>query len=349
VDVGDAVRTSGPVTVVRSDCELVCPRIDDELRSQGVNLVLTNGGLSEERFVRSVREADLLLTCYQPVTAAVIAAAPRLRAIIKYGVGVDAIDIEAAKAQGIPVVNVPDYAEETVAEAAFAHMIALAKKVTPLQREIRAEGWAWPEPRWLGTDIAGKTVGLVGTGRIGTCMARMAGAGFRARVLGYDPFVSDEQMRNHGIEKLDSLDQLLRESDFVSLHATLTPESRHLIGEHELAQMRSTAFLINVSRGELVDEQALVAALTEGRIAGAGLDTYGQEPLTLTGHPLEPLFAMENVILLPHLAFYTEQAMDRLEQEVLERCAEALSGARLTVRSGDPRLASQVQGVVIDV
>src|SRR5262249_8207073 len=154
-------------------------------------------------------------------------------------------------------VNVPGYAEETVAEGAFALMIALAKKLVPIAREMTAQGWAAPTPRWLGLDLSGRTLGLIGTGRIGRSMARMA-AGFRMRVIGYDPYVPARAMRASGIEKCDALDALLAASDVVSIHAVLNAETRHLIGARELAGMKRTAFLINVSRGAIVDEAALL-------------------------------------------------------------------------------------------
>ncbi len=329
--------------IIRTDRELETPHLDAELRRRG-KLVLLPDGIDEAALAAEVAEADLLLMCYAPVTARVIGAATRLRAIVKYGVGVDAIDIPAAMAKGIPVVNIPEYAEETVAEGAFALMIALLKRIVPLDRQMQAEGWAWPEPRWLGSDIAGKTVGIVGLGRIGRSFARMAGQGFRARVIASDPGVSAEEMAALGVEKVD-LRVLLAQSDIVSLHCTLNDTTRHIIGAAELAAMKPTAFLINTSRGALVDEAALVAALTEGRIAGAGLDTFSAEPLSLTGHPMSPLYALSNVLMLPHLTFYTEEAMERLERETLERCAEALEGRPLLVTSHDPRLRAQVKGV----
>jgi D-3-phosphoglycerate dehydrogenase len=270
----------------------------------------------------------------------------KLKAIVKYGVGIDAIDIEAAKRRKIPVVNIPEYAEETVAEGAFSLMIALAKKLIPLAKTIHRDGWAWPETRWLGCDLAGKTVGLVGTGRIGRSMARMAGAGFRARVLGYDPHVSAAAMREHHIEKCDDLNAMLVQSDFVSIHAVLNQDSYHLLGASELASMKADAFLINVSRGAIVDETALLTALKSGQIAGAGLDVYSQEPLAKSGHPLSELYAMDNVILFPHLTFYTAEAMYRLEEETLQRCFEALDGQPLVIKSRDPRLLGQEHGVI---
>ena len=166
------------------------------------------------------------------------------------------------------------------------------------------------------------------------------------RVLGFDPFVDREAMRRAGVEKCDRLSDLLPMADFVSLHAVLNSDTRHLIGRAELELMKSSAMLINVSRGALVDEAALVEALLSGRIAGAGLDVFSQEPLSLSGHPLSRLFALPNVLLTPHLTFYTHEAMERLEQETLERCDELLEGRPVLVKSHDPRLRSQSHGVV---
>jgi D-3-phosphoglycerate dehydrogenase / 2-oxoglutarate reductase len=329
---------------VRTDRELECPGIDAGLRAAGCDLVTLPDGISEGDLIAAVRDADLLLMCYTPVTARVIAAAQKLKGIVKYGVGIDAIDIAAAMARGIPVVNVPDYAEETVAEGAFALMIALSKKLLPIGREMAAKGWAWPTPQWRGIDLAGRTLGLVGTGKIGRSMARMA-AGFRMRVTGYDPHVPAEAMRAGGIEKADDLDELLQASDVISVHAVLNAGTRHLIGARELAVMKPSAFLINTARGALVDEAALVAALRDKRIAGAALDVYGAEPLH-TGHPMSPLAAMDNVILFPHLTFYTAEAMARLEADTLARCEEMLQGRPVLVKSHDPRLRAQRHGVM---
>ena len=329
---------------VRTDRELECAAIDAGLRAAGCELLLLPEGTGEDALCAAVRDADILLMCYAPVTARVIAAAPRLKGIVKYGVGIDAIDIAAATARGIPVVNVPDYAEETVAEGAFALMIALVKKLMPIGREMAAQGWAWPAAPWLGLDLAGRTLGIVGTGKIGRSMARMA-AGFRMRVIGYDPHVSADAMRAGGIEKADRLDALLEASDVVSIHAVLNADTRHLIGARELGLMKPSAYLVNVSRGAIVDEAALVAALQGRRIAGAALDVFSQEPLTQTGHPMSALYAMDNVILLPHLTFYTAEAMVRLTDDTLARALEILDGRPVLVKSHDPRLRAQRQGV----
>ena len=331
--------------IVRTDRELECPHVDAVLRERGHDLVLLPDGIGEDELVEATRDADLILMCYTPVTVRVIEGAKQLRAIVKYGVGIDAIDIDAAKTHRVPVVNVPEYAEETVAEGAFALMIALAKKLVPLDRTMHRDGWAWPQQAWLTNVIAGKTLGLVGVGRIGRSMARMAGQGFRARVLGYDPNVTADTMRALGVEKVDDLHAMLKQCDLVSVHCTLSDQTRHLIGASEFAAMKPSAIFINVSRGALVDEIALLIALKEKRIAGAGLDVFSQEPLALEGHPLSDLFGMDNVILMPHLTFYTHEAMRRLEDETLERCFEALEGRPVLVKSKDPRLTSQTHGV----
>jgi len=333
------------IKIVRTDQELECPHVDRVLREKGVNLVLLPDNIDEDRLIQETRDADLILMCYTPITARIINNAVKLKGIVKYGVGIDAIDIEAAKARKIPVVNIPEYAEETVAEGAFALMIALAKKLVPLHSEMQQEGWAWPTARWLGSDLAEKTVGLVGTGRIGRSMARMAGAGFRARILGFDPEVSAETMRANGIEKADDLNAMLEKSDFVSIHSVLNEATHHLIGTKELASMKAGAFIINVSRGAIIDETALLVALKSCQIAGAGLDVYSEEPLSKSNHLLSELYAMDNVILLPHLTFYTTEAMRRLEEETLQRCFEILEGRPVLIKSQDPRLLEQKHGV----
>lgn len=258
----DRSRLPRNFKVVRTDRELEMQAVDERLRAWGAELVLLSDGTPEDRIAQEVADADLLLMCYAKITRRIIEQATQLKAIVKYGVGVDAIDIDAARERGIPVVNIPAYAEETVAEGAFALLMGLFKRFKPLQHVMQTQGWAWPESRWLAQDLAGKTLGLVGCGRIGRSMARMAGA-FRIRVLAYDPHVNDAQLPA-GVERCSSLLEMLPRCDAVSVHCVLNRDTRGLLGERELARMKTSAFLINVSRGELVDEQALVAALQGG-------------------------------------------------------------------------------------
>ncbi len=333
------------IKIVRTDQELECPHVDQVLREKGFNLVLLPDDVNEHELARETQDADLILMCYTPITAQIIENAENLKGIVKYGVGIDAIDIEMAKARKIPVVNIPEYAEETVAEGAFVLMIALAKKLIPLNRTMQQDGWAWPSARWISSDLAEKKVGLIGTGRIGRSMARMAGAGFRARILGYDPNVSAETMREYGIEKSEDLKTMLSQCDFVSIHCVLNDVTHHLLGKEELASMKSGAFIINVSRGAIIDEVALLTALKTRQIAGAGLDVYSEEPLSKSNHLLSELYGMDNVILLPHLTFYTAEAMHRLEEETLQRCFEILGDRPVLIKSKDPRLQEQKHGV----
>ena len=331
--------------IVRTDAELECPLMDQTLRDWGHDLVLLLDGTSEKHLIEHTRDADLILMCYTPITANVINNAANLRGIVKYGVGIDAIDIPAAQARGIPVVNVPEYAEETVAEGAFAMMIALAKRLKPIGRAMELGGWIWPETRWLANDLAGKTLGIIGAGRIGKSMARMAGAGFRMRVLGYDPGKPSDHFATSNIEPRDDLHQMLAECDFVSVHATLSDGSRHVLGQTELNCLRPHAIIINSARGALIDEEALTNMLLDGKLGGAGLDVYSQEPLNQTDHPMRALYDLDIVILHPHLTFFTLEAMERLEQDTLDRCRELLTGRPVLVKSRDPRLRNQQQGV----
>ncbi|MBM3569020.1 MAG: C-terminal binding protein [Alphaproteobacteria bacterium] len=331
--------------IVRTDRELGLPGVDAALRAAGHELVLLPDGVGEDELIRAAAEAALILMCYTPIGARAIASAPRLKGIVKYGVGIDAIDIAAARARGIPVVNVPEYAEETVAEGAMALLLALAKRLQPIGRAMAEQGWIWPEARWLGGDLAGKTLGLIGLGRIGRSMARMAGAGFRMRVLAYDPHAEAERFAAAGVERRGDLLAMLAECDAVSVHCVLNQESRGLIGARAFAAMKPSALFVNVSRGAIVDEAALLAALAERRIAGAALDVYASEPLRRHGHPLSALYAMDNVILFPHLTFFTQEACQRLEADTLARCFEILEGRPVLVKSRDPRLRAQGPGV----
>ena len=326
--------------IVRTDAELYLPTLDERLRADGHDVILLPDGIPETALIEATRDADILMMCYTPVSRRVIETAPRLRGIVKYGVGIDAIDIPAAKDHGIIVVNVPEYAENTVAEGAFLLMLALLRKLPALSATMRADGWAWPEPRWMGSDLSELTVGLVGLGRIGRSMARMTGAGFGAKVIAHDPHQLEAAFSAAGVEPVE-LDELLSRADAISLHTVLNDETRHLIGAAELARMKPGAVLVNVSRGALIDEQALIRALDEGRIGGAGLDVFEREPLD----PSHPLQGRHNVILLPHLTFWTHQAMERLEEDTWARLCELIEGRPVTIRSKDPRLQAQAGAV----
>ncbi len=341
----ESVTNLSGVRVVRTDSEIQCDVIDEWFRSRGAELVLLPADVNEDDLCQAVAHASLLLMCYTTINSNTIQVAKQLRGIVKYGVGIDAIDIEAATQCGIPVVNVPEYAEQTVAEGAFCLMLALLKKLLPVHQAMQQSGWIEPSNQWLGHDVFGKCVAIIGAGRIGRAFARMAGSGFSARVIAYDPFVSAAELAQLNIEKMDDLHALLAQADVISVHTVLNDDTRAMIGRKEFAAMMKQPIFINVSRGALVDEMALLDALNNHQIRGAGLDVYSSEPLNRTSHKLASLFDRDNVIVTPHLTFFTHEAMQRLTTDTLARCQELLLGKSVTLRSTDPRLVAQ-QGVL---
>jgi glyoxylate reductase len=239
------------------------------------------------------------------------AAGPNLRIVANFGVGYDSVDVEEATRRGIVVSNTPDVLTEATAELTIALLLALLRRVAEGDRLVRRhEEWALAPTFMLGEGLAGKTLGIVGLGRIGREVARLAEA-FGMRVV---------HTRGSGPYQELPLDRLLAEADVVSLHVPLTPETRHLVGARELVLMRQTAVLVNVSRGPVVDEGALVEALTAGRIAGAALDVYEREPEVSAG-----LLRLENVVLSPHLGSSTHAA----REEMGMLCSEALEAVLL--------------------
>lgn len=307
--------------ILRTDAELfIIEQYLDELSA--VADVVTTESYDEDELAIAAQDADLILTCYTNISAKVIAGAPNLKGIVKYGVGTDAIDIEAATEAGVMVVNCPDYGSDTVADHAFALMISLARKIPVLDRALRDNAWVWPELEYLGVDLSGKTIGLVGFGRIGRCMSRRA-EGFGMTRLVCDPYVEPESVAEFGVQ-FATLDDLLERADFVSIHCVLTPETTGLIDALSFERMKETAYLIDVSRGAVVDEEALIRAIDDKQIAGAGFDVFADEPLT----PDYPLLGRDNVILTPHLAWWTKEAFERVELDTVTAVREILGGVR---------------------
>ena len=274
----------------------------------------------EDAAIREIADADLIVVCYAKVTAGIMEAAPKLRGILKWGVSVDSIDVEAATQRGIPVAHCPHYGTNTVAEHTFALMICLARRMGLLNAAMKDRGWMWPDPACAGIDLSGKTLGILGLGRIGRALARRAEA-FDMRILANDPYVEPDPGPWKDL-RFVGLDELMASSDFLSINAVLTAETRGLVGEEELRRMRPSAFLINTARAAIVDEAALVKALSERWIAGAGIDVFWQEPPP----PDHPLLTMDHVVLTPHFAYYTTEAEKRLDTEALEAVRDLLAG-----------------------
>ena len=253
-------------------------------------------------------------------TAAMLGEVSRLRLIALTAVGFDMVDVAAATARGVLVTNTPDVLTETVADLTFALLLAAARRVCETERWMRAGQWQKLGVTPMGRDIHHAKLGIVGLGRIGAAVAERA-RGFRMSVLYFD-FVRREDLEREFGYRFVPLDTLLRESDFVTLHVPLLPQTSGMIGAAELALMKPTAYLINAARGPVVDEQALIAALQAGRIAGAGLDVYESEPV----HSSSPLLAMENVITLPHVGSATEATRQAMVDLATDNVLAVLQG-----------------------
>ncbi|MFQ5710637.1 MAG: 2-hydroxyacid dehydrogenase [Candidatus Geothermarchaeales archaeon] len=253
---------------------------------------------SREEIIEHIRDKEGILTLLtDEIDAEVMDSAPNLKIIANYAVGYDNIDVKAASERGILVTNTPEVLTETVADLTFALILSVARGIVKYDALVRGRGWKgdWKPMLFLGSDVHGKTLGIVGLGRIGEAVARRA-RGFDMRILYFDIVRRGELEGELGVEYV-SLEELLRASDYVSLHVPLMRETRHMMGEEEFNLMKATAYLINTSRGPVVDEEALYKALKERRIAGAALDVFEVEPLSDDN----PLLELENVVLTPHI------------------------------------------------
>lgn len=275
---------------------------------------------SEEETIELTRGADAVLNCYAKMTARVIEKLNRCKIIARYGIGVDNVDLAAATRAGILVTNVPDYCVDEVSDHALALMLAMARQIVPAEGAVRAGRWDVVAHAGI-RRLRGQKLGLLGWGKI----ARAVGSKVQPlgmKVLAYDPYVEPELIIRHGAEAV-SLDTLLAEADVISIHVPLSQDTRNLIGPRELSRMKPAAFLINTSRGGIVDEQALATALKEGRLGGAALDVLSSEPPP----PDHPIRQAPNIILTPHLAFYSRESVIELQTKAAEEVARALKGA----------------------
>lgn len=275
---------------------------------------------AEDEAIAGLAAADGALVNLFPMSARIINALGRCRVLSRYGVGFDNVDVPAATAKGIWVARVPDYSIEDVSDQALALLLACVRGVAYKDRAVRAGRWnvhkEVPTRR-----VAGRTLGLVGYGAIARCLHRKTSGFNLARTLVYDPYVKPEAIRAAGAEPTD-LERLLRESDYVSVHVPLGPETRGLIGERQLSLMKGAAVLVNTSRGPVVDERALAAALAARRIAAAGLDVFETEPLAADS----PLRKLENVVLSDHAGWYSEESVPELKTKAARNVAAVLAG-----------------------
>lgn len=270
---------------------------------------------TEQQLIEMVNDVDGIIPGIEKITAIVLSSAPRLKVISRFGTGIDNIDLQAVADRGIVLTKVPEVNSEAVADMAFGLMLALARKIPMLRKEVHSGRW----PLAVGSSVHGKTLGIIGLGHVGRKVALRA-SGFDMRVLAAEIHPDHEFAGRQGIH-LVSIEELLRQSDFVTLHCPLTSDTKHLIGEHEFSLMKPTAFIINTARGGLIDEHALQTALSEGKIAGAAADAFEKEPAGLS-----PLFEFGNFIGTPHIAFCTREVLERMEAIAAHNLISALDG-----------------------
>ncbi|MBQ7795387.1 MAG: hydroxyacid dehydrogenase [Lachnospiraceae bacterium] len=290
----------------------------------GGRAVLTNHFFDEAGYIEELKELqpEAILCRTEPITAAMMdAAGPNLKVIAKQGAGVDNIDIEAATARKIPVVYAPGQNAQSVAEQAVFLMLACARRFNYVDRQFRAGNYKVRFSLDNTYELKGKTLGLLGCGRIGQLLANIAKYGFGMNVIGYDPFLKQEQI-GELITLIPEQEEIFKQADFVSIHTPLLPSTYHSVGMKQLKMMKPTASLINASRGEVVNEAELIQAMKEGVICCAGLDVTEKEPLPLDS----PLYDLDNVILTPHTAAYTEQSIIRCCETAANDICAVLEG-----------------------
>jgi D-3-phosphoglycerate dehydrogenase len=287
----------------------------------------------ESDLAQAIADCDgIVIRSATKLTADVLRHAQRLKVIGRAGVGVDNVDVEAATRKGIVVANAPESTVVSAAEHTLALLFALARHVPEAHAALKAG--RWERSRFGGIELAGKTLGVLGFGRIGQQVARRALA-LEMRVVAYDPFVSRERFRELGAERVESPDEVYAQADFITLHLPLTDETRGSIGRDAIARMRPGVRIVNAARGELVDEDALADALRDGVVAAAALDVFSREPYD------GPLLALDNVVVTPHLAASTAEAQDRAGVIVAEQVAAALEGGLVTNAVNIPTLRAE--------
>ena len=312
--------------VMRVEDKLHLPLVVATVEVETEELAKVNADLveadckTEDEIIEAAKDADALLIVFAQMTRRVLSSLPKLKVAVRYGVGYDTIDVDAATDNNVIVVNIPDFCLREVSDHAIALLLACARYLVWLTEGIKQGRWFEVQAETVkAPSLFEQTLGLVGCGNIGRRTAQKAQA-FGLKTIGYDPYLDKSVAEKHGIT-LVSLPELLKEADYVSLHTPLYQETRKLIGEKELKQMKPTAYLINTSRGGVVDEAALIRALREKWIAGAGLDVFEIEPI----EPDNPLLKMDNVVT-PHCAANSSTSLKRLKLSVAQEAARVLTG-----------------------
>ena len=288
------------------------------LRALGELEIYDSVPTSQDEFIERIKDAEVIIVGRYGVDAKALRSAPKLKMISLWQTGFDNVDMEAATERGVIISNVPNYAFDSVAEYVFALSLDLLRRVRLADMNLRKGIFNWKY--YVGNQLMSKTIGVLGTGDIGKRVIQIA-HGFNMNVLSVTAHPSPERAQALGVKFVD-LDTLLSESDIVTLHLPLTPETEHMINAKELAKMKSTAILITTSRGKVVDEAALIEALRDKKIAGAGLDVFEKEPLPMDS----PLLKMDNVVLTPHIAFLSEESLDECTYMSIENVEMFIKG-----------------------
>lgn len=275
------------------------------------------GGLPESDLRTKLADADAWIVAFHPIGSALLDAAPRLRIIAKHGVGVDNIDIAAATARGIVISTAPSANDQAVADLTMGLLLALLRRIPEAAANVKAGRWE----RFLGCGLNGKVMGILGLGRIGQNVARRA-RGFGVELIGADPFWPDEAARDLGIRRVEP-NELFAHADIITLHAPLTPETTGLIGEAAIAAMKPGVWIVNTSRGKVVDEKAMYEALKSGRVAGYATDVFASEPPVAS-----PLLALPNVIGTPHMGTHTRESLRLMGDRVADAVLRTFRGER---------------------
>ena len=289
-----------------------------KLRSIGNLEVFENPPKTAEELKERIKEADIVIVGWSDLTKNIMDSAKRLKMVSIWATTCHYADLEAAKERGIMVTHIPGYAMEAVAEHTFALLLAAIRKLPLADKHVRNGGFDWRP--FGGIELYGKTLGIIGTGSIGCRVAEIAKA-FKMRTLGYDKYPNVKRAEEIGMKYVD-LYTLLKESDFITLHVTLTSETERLIGKKEIEAMKKGVVLINTSQGKVVDEKALVDALKSGKMSFAGLDVFGEEPPAKDNS----LFKLDNTILSPHVGFHTTEAAKRCTDICIENVVKFLEG-----------------------
>ncbi|MEA4895811.1 MAG: phosphoglycerate dehydrogenase [Oscillospiraceae bacterium] len=289
----------------------------DKLRAFSSDLIFNTAGrpLTDEELIPLLNDCDGYLAGLDNVTRRVLDKCPKLRAISRYGVGYDRVDIAAASEKGIIVTNTPGANSEAVGELTFALLMSVARKIPMLDKRTRKGEWV----RSSGIELSGKTIGILGLGAIGRVVARCAG-GFDMKVMAYDPHIDGQYCTDEGIAP-GTLGEVISKSDVISLHLPLNNETRHMINSDSIAKMKDGVIILNASRGGIIDENALYDALKRGKIGGAGLDAFEAEPPAGS-----PLFEFDNVVATPHTGAHTAEATKKMADMAVYNLISVLSG-----------------------